>query len=166
MNEEDEIKILMAREIVEDICEEVDVEWKPKCRTILYRILVHGATPENIKPLIELPEKCKGTIKKKLKEIVYGSTEISEEEKEFRKNAKKYLVQAHKTDIFSTFYLLKRIFPLLDCLCLGLRSRRSLGTIPLCHKSPMTLDTASTHSHIVYISFSQLASQRKHLSGH
>jgi hypothetical protein len=91
MSEEDEIKILMAREIVEDICEEVDVEWKPKCMTILYRILVHGATPENIKPLIELPEECKKTIREKLKEMGCGNTEISEEEREFREKAKKIL---------------------------------------------------------------------------
>ena len=91
MSEEDEIKILMAREIVEDVCEEVDMKWKPKCRTILYKILVHGATSENIKPLIELPEECKETIREKLKELVCGNAEISEEEREFREKAKKIL---------------------------------------------------------------------------
>jgi hypothetical protein len=69
MSEEEEIKILMAREIVEEICSEVDVEKAPRCRAILHKILVNGATEENLKPLKELPWEAKIVIMRKLMEM-------------------------------------------------------------------------------------------------
>jgi len=69
---EEEIKILMAKEIVEEICESIPNHEKPKCRMILHRILVEGAKEETLKPLLELSEEARKTIKEKLKDMGVG----------------------------------------------------------------------------------------------
>jgi len=66
MSEEDEIKVLMAREIVEEICGDLDGGDRIRCRTIMHRILVRG---EGFEALSELPEDCRKTIKEKLREL-------------------------------------------------------------------------------------------------
>jgi len=66
---EDEIKVLMAKEIVEDICGAVGEANRAKCRAILHRILVEG---RGFEALSELPEDCRKTVKEKLKEFGVG----------------------------------------------------------------------------------------------
>jgi hypothetical protein len=66
---EEEIKILMAREIVEDVCSAVGEASRPKCRMVLHKILVHGATPDNLKELMDLPDDCRAAIREKLREL-------------------------------------------------------------------------------------------------
>ncbi len=63
---EEEIKTLMAKEIVEDVCEAVGEANRAKCRAILHKILTTG---EGLTELAELPEDCRKTIKEKLKEF-------------------------------------------------------------------------------------------------
>jgi len=63
---EDEIKVLMAKEIVEDICEAVGEANRAKCRAVLHKILVEG---RGFEALSELPEGCRKTVKEKLKEL-------------------------------------------------------------------------------------------------
>jgi hypothetical protein len=63
---EEEIKILMSKEIVEDICEVVGEANRAKCRRVLHKILTEGFSVEK---LSELPEDCRSTIKEKLKEF-------------------------------------------------------------------------------------------------
>ncbi len=66
MSEEElerEIRILMAREIVEEVCGAVGDSERPKCRVILHRILVAG---EGFDRLYELSEEARKIIKEKL----------------------------------------------------------------------------------------------------
>ena len=46
--DETEIIVLMAREIVEDLCDSVSVEGRPKCLQILYRILMRREGVERL----------------------------------------------------------------------------------------------------------------------
>jgi len=67
---EEEIKILMAKEIVEDICSKIkDIENRSKCWGILHRILVDGRGFER---LLELSEDARKIIKKELMRMVVG----------------------------------------------------------------------------------------------
>jgi hypothetical protein len=63
---EEEIKTLMAKEIVEDVCEAVGEANRAKCRAVLHKVLVEG---KGFEALSELPEDCKKTVKEKLKEF-------------------------------------------------------------------------------------------------
>lgn len=69
MNDEEEIKVLMSKEIVEDVCEAVSEANRAKCRMVLHRILVEG---KGFEALAELPEDCRKTVKEKLKELGVG----------------------------------------------------------------------------------------------
>jgi len=62
----DEIMVLMAREIVEDLCEGVSVEGRPKCLQILHRILTRG---EGVERLSELSNEDRMVIKENLKHL-------------------------------------------------------------------------------------------------
>jgi hypothetical protein len=66
LSEEEEIKTLMAKEIVEDVCEAVGEANRAKCRAVLHKILVEG---RGFEVLTELPEDCRKTVKEKLKEL-------------------------------------------------------------------------------------------------
>jgi len=57
--DETEIIVLMTREIVEDLCDGVSVEGRPKCLQILYRILTRG---EGVERLSELSNEDKMVI--------------------------------------------------------------------------------------------------------
>lgn len=66
MSEDEEIKVLMSKEVVEEVCEAVGDSERPKCRAILHRILVAG---EGFEALGELSEDARKIIKEKLKEL-------------------------------------------------------------------------------------------------
>jgi hypothetical protein len=66
---EDEIKALMAREIVEDVCDVLDGEEKVKCRRILHRILVAG---ESFESLYELSEDSRRKLRIRFEELLGG----------------------------------------------------------------------------------------------
>jgi hypothetical protein len=66
---EDEIKILMAREIVEDVCEVLNGEERVKCRRILHRILVAG---ESFESLYELSEDSRRKLRIRFEELFGG----------------------------------------------------------------------------------------------
>ncbi len=66
MNDEEEIKVLMSKEIVEDVCEAVGEANRAKCRAVLHKILVEGI---GFEALAELPEECRKTVKEKLREL-------------------------------------------------------------------------------------------------
>jgi len=66
VNDEEEIKVLMSKEIVEDVCEAVGEANRAKCRAVLHRILVEG---RGFEALSELPEDCRKTVKEKLREL-------------------------------------------------------------------------------------------------
>jgi hypothetical protein len=70
MDEEEEIAILMAREIVEDTCIviEDDVE-RAKCRRILHRIL-SGARLDHQLALAELSESSRRKLRLRLEELL------------------------------------------------------------------------------------------------
>lgn len=63
-SEEEEIKILMAREIVQDICNDVG---DARCYSILHRILVRM---EGVEELKKLPEDVRRKIVEKVKEVL------------------------------------------------------------------------------------------------
>ncbi|MEM1868578.1 MAG: hypothetical protein QXU90_00490 [Acidilobaceae archaeon] len=64
---EEEIKILMAREIVEDICGSVDdLDERSKCRSILHKILVNGT---GLEELTNLSEDTRIAIRERLREL-------------------------------------------------------------------------------------------------
>jgi hypothetical protein len=65
--EEEEIKILIAKEIVEDICRVA--KDKDKCRAILHRILTTG---ENAKELLNLSEEDRIAIKERMRDFGLG----------------------------------------------------------------------------------------------
>jgi hypothetical protein len=71
MDEEEEISILMAREIVEDTCIviEDDVE-RAKCRRILHRILVSGERLDHQLALAELSEDSRRKLRLRLEELL------------------------------------------------------------------------------------------------
>jgi hypothetical protein len=71
MDEEEEIAILMAREIVEDTCIviEDDVE-RAKCRRILHRILVSGDRLDHQLALSELSESSRRKLRLRLEELL------------------------------------------------------------------------------------------------
>lgn len=65
-----EIAILMAKEIVEDVCGSVeDGKERAKCRAILHRILLHG---RGFEELNELSEETRRVIREKLGEMGVG----------------------------------------------------------------------------------------------
>lgn len=64
--DEDEVRILMAREIVEDICEDIPIEHRGKCFSILHKILTRGTGFEE---LLKLPKEVKDIIKEGLKNM-------------------------------------------------------------------------------------------------
>lgn len=66
VSEEEQIVVLMAREVVEEVCSAVGEANRPRCREVLHRILVEGAGLER---LAELPEDCRRAIKEKLREL-------------------------------------------------------------------------------------------------
>lgn len=67
MSEEDEILILMAKEVVDDVCGAIkEVSDRSKCKSILHKILVRGTGFEAI---YELSEDARKIIKEKLKEF-------------------------------------------------------------------------------------------------
>ncbi len=66
MNDEEGIKVLMSKEIVEDVCEAVGEANKAKCRAVLHKILVEG---KGFEALAELPEDCRKTVKERLREL-------------------------------------------------------------------------------------------------
>jgi hypothetical protein len=71
MDEEEEITILMAREIVEDTCIviEDDVE-RAKCRRILHKILVSGERLDHQLALEELSESSRKKLRLRLDELL------------------------------------------------------------------------------------------------
>ena len=66
---EEEITVLMAKEITEEICKAVGNTDRPKCRAILHRILSEGLKEEYLEKLLELPEEVRRIIREKLKEL-------------------------------------------------------------------------------------------------
>jgi hypothetical protein len=66
---EEEIKILMAREIVEDMCKVLDGEDGVKCRRILHRILVAG---EGFESLLELSEDSRRKLRIRFEKLFGG----------------------------------------------------------------------------------------------
>jgi len=70
MDEEEEISILMAREIVEDTCIviEDDLE-RAKCRRILHRILVSGERLDHQLALAELSEDSRRKLRLRFEEL-------------------------------------------------------------------------------------------------
>jgi len=66
VSEDEEIKVLMVREIVEDICGSVDDRERGKCRAILHRILVAG---EGLEALSELSMDSRRIIKDRLRDL-------------------------------------------------------------------------------------------------
>ena len=71
MDEEEEINILMAREIVEDTCIviEDDLE-RARCRRILHRILVSGAKLDHQLELAKLSEDSRKKLRLRLEELL------------------------------------------------------------------------------------------------
>jgi hypothetical protein len=69
MDEEKEIAILMAREIVEDTCVVIDDDYeRAKCRRILHRILL-GARLDHQLALSELSESSRKKLRLRLEEL-------------------------------------------------------------------------------------------------
>jgi len=64
--DETEIVVLMAREIVEDLCDGVSVEGRPKCLQVLYRTLTRG---EGVERLSELSDEERMVMKENLKHL-------------------------------------------------------------------------------------------------
>jgi hypothetical protein len=71
MDEEEEIALLMAREMVEDTCIviEDDVE-RAKCMRILHKILVSGARLDHQLALVELSESSRRKLRLRLEELL------------------------------------------------------------------------------------------------
>ncbi|MEM1820364.1 MAG: hypothetical protein QXU64_02100 [Thermofilaceae archaeon] len=68
--EEMEIRILMAKEIADDLCDPVeDVGERARCRAVLFRILARGS---EFRELQALPEETRAIIRRGLAEMGVG----------------------------------------------------------------------------------------------
>jgi hypothetical protein len=65
--EEDQIAVLMAREIVEDVCE--GARDRARCRSILHRVMLTG---QGLSELSELSEEDRRVIRERLRELGAG----------------------------------------------------------------------------------------------